>query len=285
MMIKGSGMKSSVVNYQPGRARIAAAFEQAARQRSAALMPYFTLGYPNQDTSLAVIESIAPHSDLLELGVPFSDPLADGPTIQHSTQVALEKGTTTAGCLEMVRELRGRGVHTPAMLMGYINPILAYGPAAYVRDAAAAGVDGFIVPDLPPEEAGELETLANEAGLVLVHFLAPTSNPARVKNVTGRARGFIYLVSLTGVTGARNELAAGLPAFVENVRRQTKVPLAVGFGISTPGQAGRVAAFADGVIVGSALINAVDDAEDKPAGAARFVQSLAQALLIDKSNG
>ncbi len=265
--------------FPPGRARIAAAFQQAAGQRSAALMPYFTLGYPDRETSMAVIEAIAPHSDLLELGVPFSDPLADGPTIQRSTQVSLENGTTTAGCLEMVRELRGRGVQTPAMLMGYYNPILAYGPAAYVRDAAAAGVDGFIVPDLPPEEAEELETLANDAGLVLVQFLAPTSHPQRVANVTGRARGFIYLVSLTGVTGARNELAAGLPAFVETVRAQTAVPLAVGFGISTPEQAARVAGYADGVIVGSALINAVDAAEDKPAAATQFVQTLFQALI------
>jgi tryptophan synthase alpha chain len=275
-------MSITSIDFQPGRARIVAAFQKAAGQQAAALMPYFTLGYPDRETSLAIIAAIAPHSDLLELGVPFSDPLADGPTIQRSTQVSLEGGTTTAGCLAMVRELRGRGVKTPAMLMGYYNPILAYGPAAYVRDAAAAGVDGFIVPDLPPEEAEELETLANEAGLVLVQFLAPTSNPQRVANVTGRARGFIYLVSLTGVTGARSEIAAGLPAFVETVRSQTEVPLAVGFGISTPDQAAQVADFADGVIVGSALINAVDQAEDKPVAAAQFIKSLRRGLSTDQ---
>jgi tryptophan synthase alpha chain len=275
-------MSITSIDFQPGRARIAAAFQKAGEQQAAALMPYFTLGYPDRETSLAIIAAIAPHSDLLELGVPFSDPLADGPTIQRSTQVSLEGGTTTAGCLAMVRELRGRGVKTPAMLMGYYNPILAYGPAAYVRDAAAAGVDGFIVPDLPPEEAEELETLANEAGLVLVQFLAPTSNPQRVANVTGRARGFIYLVSLTGVTGARSEIAAGLPAFVETVRSQTEVPLAVGFGISTPDQAAQVADFADGVIVGSALINAVDQAEDKPVAAAQFIKSLRRGLSTDQ---
>ena len=262
----------------PGRERIQAAFANALQRQSAALMPYFTLGYPDRETALDVLTAIAPYSDLLELGVPFSDPLADGPTIQRSTQRALEGSTTTAGCLSMVRELRARGVQTPAMLMGYVNPILAYGPARYVADAAAAGVDGFIVPDLPPEEADELEALANEAGLVLVHFLAPTSNARRVANVTGRAQGFIYLVSLTGVTGARAGLAAGLRQFVANVRAQAQVPLAVGFGISTAAQAAEVGDFADGVIVGSALINAVDAAVDKPAAARAFVRELQAAL-------
>ena len=142
---------------KPGTDRITAAFTQAQQKQTAALMPYFTLGYPDAETSLDIIEAIAPYSDLLELGVPFSDPLADGPTVQHSTQVSLENGTTTASCLEMVRELRQRGVQTPVMLMGYVNPILAYGQDKYVQDAVAAGVDGFIVPDLPPEEADEFD--------------------------------------------------------------------------------------------------------------------------------
>lgn len=259
-----------------GRLRIAAAFERANGDGRAALMPYFTLGYPDSDTSLAVVEAIAPHSDLLELGVPFSDPLADGPTIQRSTQIALENGTTVAGCLQMLRTLRERGVQTPVMLMGYVNPILAYGMKQYVQDAAAAGADGFIVPDLPPEEAFELEQLAADAGLALIHFLAPTSNAARIDEVTRRASGFIYLVSLTGVTGARTALRDDLAAFVQRVRAQADVPLAVGFGISTPQQAGEVGAMADGVIVGSALINAVDvaSAAEKPAAAAAFVAAL-----------
>lgn len=260
----------------PGQARIAAAFASAPGR--AALMPYYTLGYPDRATSLAVVQAIAPHSDLLELGVPFSDPLADGPTIQHSTQAALAAGTTTAGCLDMVRELRDRGVDTPAMLMGYYNPILAYGEERYVRDAAAAGVDGFIVPDLPPEEAGPLEAAANAAGLALIHFLAPTSDPRRIANVTARARGFIYMVSLTGVTGTGSGPTTGLPQFVHDLRARADVPVAVGFGISTPAQAGEVAAFADGVIVGSALIRAVDAADDKPQAAAAFVQSLRAGL-------
>lgn len=268
-----------------GRDRISHTFAHLSPGQTAALMPYFTLGYPDRDTSIAVVEAIAPYADLLELGVPFSDPLADGPTVQRSTQVALENGTTTAGCLEMLRHLRRRGVDTPAMLMGYFNPILAYGMARYVQDAAAAGADGFIVPDLPPEEAEEFEQLAAAAGLCLIHFLAPTSSPERIARVAARAQGFIYLVSLTGVTGARQNLQTGLADFVGRVRAHTAVPLAVGFGIGTPPQAQQVGQMADGVIVGSALINAVDAAADKPAAAAAFVQSLRAALGRDEGQG
>lgn len=264
---------------QTGTDRITAAFAQAQQNQTAALMPYFTLGYPDADTSLAIIEAIAPYSDLLELGVPFSDPLADGPTVQHSTQVSLENGTTTASCLAMVRELRQRGVQTPILLMGYVNPILAYGEANYVRDAADAGADGFIVPDLPPEEAEALDSLTAEAGLSLVHFLAPTSNEARIDRVAPQARGFIYLVSVAGVTGARSQVQADLASFVNRVRAKTAVPLAVGFGISTPQQAAEVGQLADGVIVGSALINAVNAAEDKVETAVRFVKALREGLV------
>ena len=271
-----------------GRSRIAAAFEKAQQTQTAALMPYFTIGFPDQPTSLAVIEAIAPYSDLLELGVPFSDPLADGPTIQHSTQIALENGTTTAVCLQTVRTLRQQGITTPIMLMGYYNPILAYGQEKYVADAAASGVDGFIVPDLPPEEAADLEALAADAGLALIHFLAPTSNPARIASIVQRASGFLYLVSVTGVTGARTSLQADLADFVGRVRaqaavsREIAVPLAVGFGIGSPEQAANVGQMADGVIVGSALINAVDEATDKVGAAAAFVQSLRLALRNER---
>jgi len=261
-----------------GTERITAAFKQAQTWQTAALMPYFTLGYPDAATSLEIIEAIAPHSDLLELGVPFSDPLADGPTVQHSTQISLENGTTTASCLSMVHTLRQRGVQTPIMLMGYVNPILAYGEASYVQDAAKAGADGFIVPDLPPEEAEELDKLAANAGLSLIQFLAPTSNQQRIDKVTAKARGFVYLVSVAGVTGARSKVQTDLAGFVSRVRRHTAVPLAVGFGISTPKQAAKVGKIADGVIVGSALINAVDAAEDKVEAAVQFVKSLREAL-------
>lgn len=262
-----------------GRERITAAFQKAQQKQTAALMPYFTLGYPDQQTSIDVVAAIAPYSDLLELGVPFSDPLADGPTVQRSTQIALENGTTSKECLAMLRELRQQGMDTPVMLMGYFNPILAYGMEAYVRDAAAAGADGFLVPDLPPEEADELERLATEAGLCLIHFLAPTSSPERIEMVTSRAQGFIYMVSLTGVTGARKNLQTGLSEFVERVRAKATVPLAVGFGIGTPEQAAKVGDIADGVIVGSAVINAADVDGDKATAVAQFVQSLQNALI------
>jgi tryptophan synthase alpha chain len=217
---------------------------------------------------------------LLELGIPFSDPIADGPTIQRSTQQALEQGMSTQKCLEMVQILRQQGVETPVMLMGYYNPMLAYGLEKFVAAAAAVGADGFIVPDLPPEEAAELEALAQQQGLVLVHFLAPTSNSGRIESVTQRAQGFIYMVSLTGITGARAQVAADLEAFIGRVRSQTKTPLAVGFGISTPEQAHQVGELADGVIVGSALINAVDKVPpaEAPQAAAHFIQTLQKAL-------
>ena len=261
-----------------GRTQIAAAFTNALRSRTAALMPYYTLGYPDRETSLNIIESIAADSDLLELGIPFSDPLADGPTIQHSTQIALENGTTAAGCLDMVRELRRRGVQTPICLMGYYNPMLAFGLERFVQEAKSAGVQGFIVPDLPPEESAELEHLATGAGLAYIYFLAPTSSMERIKQVTQLAQGFIYLVSVTGVTGARRSLHTDLSDFVQRVRTHSSVPLAVGFGISTPSQAASVAQLADGVIVGSALVNAVNAGGDKPSAAATFVQSLRMAL-------
>ena len=269
-----------MIDIEYGRSHISAAFSQALQTQTAALMPYFTLGYPDRATSLDVVEAIAPYCDLLELGVPFSDPLADGPTIQRSTQISLENGTTSADCLAMVRELRQRGVTVPFILMGYYNPVLAYGQDRYVADAKAAGVDGFIVPDLPPEEADELEEIVHDAGMTLVQFLAPTSNERRIDLVTKRAEGFIYLVSVTGVTGARTAVKANLSDYVNSVRAKAgDVPLAVGFGISTPEQAAEVGSVADGVIVGSALINAADAVqENKPAAAAAFVKSLQEGL-------
>lgn len=263
-----------------GRERIAAAFTQAHERHTAAFMPYFTIGYPDVETSLDIIEAIAPHADLLELGVPFSDPLADGPTIQRSTQTALENGTTVKKCVAALKSLRAKGIETPVMLMGYYNPILAYGEERFVRDAAEAGADGFIVPDLPPEEAADLEALATQYGLALIPFLAPTSNAERIAAVTALATGFIYLVSLTGITGARSSIAADLADFIGRVRQTSTVPLAVGFGISTADQAAEVGHLADGVIIGSALINAVDAAEPahKAQAAADFARAIRQGL-------
>lgn len=262
-----------------GLERIAASFAAAREQGRAALMPYFTLGYPTPETSLDVVEAIAAAgADLIELGVPFSDPLADGPTIQRSTQIALEQGVNASRCLEMVAQLRGRGVQQPLMLMGYVNPLLAFGQQRFVAEAAAAGADGFIVPDLPPEEACEMEAACRARQRALVYLLAPTSTRARAAQLAARTTGFLYLVSLAGVTGARAALPPNLTAFVEQVRGVAHTPLAVGFGISTPRQAGAVGRLADGVIVGSALIHAVSQAADPASAAAAFVRELAGGL-------
>ncbi len=263
-----------------GLEQIGQAFARAKAAGRAALMPYFTLGYPNPEASLSVIEAAASAgADLLELGVPFSDPLADGPTIQRSTQVALEHGLTLAGCLEMTRTLRRRGVRQPLLLMGYYNPILSYGLERLVHEAAQAGASGCIIPDLPLEEAGELESALKEAGLALVFMLAPTSTPQRIAAAAQHAVGFLYLVSLTGVTGARAGLPEGLAEFIGRVRQATPAPLAVGFGIASPEQARLIGALADGVIVGSALIHAVDGAPANPAAAAaEFVSGLRRGL-------
>lgn len=246
----------------------------------AALMPYFTLGYPTPQDSLAVVEALARSgADLIELGVPFSDPLADGPTIQHSTQVALEQGMTVHRCLELVRQIRARGVTQPLLLMGYINPILAYGSERYAADASAAGADGLIIPDLPMEEAASVEAACRESGLALVYLVSPESPPERIAALAARTSGFLYLVALTGVTGARQSLAAGLADFVARVRAAAQqTPLAVGFGISTPGQAQAVAGLADGVIIGSALIHAAGSSPDPAGAAAAYITEIRAAL-------
>lgn len=241
---------------QTGLAHVEAIFAAAGAGGRAVFMPYLVIGHPDVETSLALVEALAAVGvEMFELGVPFSDPLADGPVIQRATQHALAQGVTVAGCLAAVRELRRRGVRAGFNLMGYLNPLLAYGLERFCADAAAAGVDGLIVPDLPPEENGELAAACRHHGLALIRFLAPTSTPARVQTVVKQAEGFLYLVSLTGVTGARAALPTDLAAFVARVRAATPVPLAVGFGISTPEQARSVAAIADGVIVGAAIVS------------------------------
>lgn len=240
-------------------------------------MPYFPLGYPDLNTSTDIIEALAKNgADLIEVGLSFSDPLADGPVIQHATQIALEKGITVKKSLEAVKELRKRGVEIPLVLMGYYNPMLAYGLEKFVRDAVDAGVDGFIVPDLPMEEAGEFESLVDDTPLI--QMLAPTTPDERMEMIARNAKGFIYLVSVTGVTGARQSLAEGLGDLIARVREHTSVPVCVGFGISTPEQAKQVGALADGVIVGSACVKTIGGSE-KPVEAARaFAKSFKEAL-------
>jgi len=263
-----------------GLVHIADVFSRTKAEGRADLMPYFTLGYPTPAASLDVIEAItSAGADMVELGVPFSDPLADGSTIQHSTQVALENGVSVQKCFEWVKILRSRGVSQPMILMGYYNPILAYGPDRFVDTACSAGVDGLIVPDLPLEEAVPLESACQKHNLALIYLVAPTTPDSRLAQVTAHSTGFVYIVSLIGVTGARSSLSEVLQDFLRRARMVTTKPLAVGFGISTPEQARRVGKQADGVIVGSALINAVGNSEYPADAARRYVAELRNALL------
>ncbi len=262
-----------------GLEHITATFDQVRSQNRAALMPYYTIGFPTFEKSVEVIKALCQSgADLIELGIPFSDPLADGPTIQHSTQKALEGGTNVASCLEMVEELRKQSVKQPLLLMGYYNPILAYGLSDFVDEAAAAGADGFIIPDLPMEEAGEMERACRNRQCALIYLVAPTTPTDRIVQIAAHATGFLYLVSITGVTGARDALPENLQVFVQRVRAVTEIPLAVGFGISTPQQARSVGQIADGVIVGSALIRTVEDAPVPSSAAAKFVSALRVAM-------
>ncbi len=249
---------------------------QVFRLGRPAFMPYVVLGYPTVDDSLHTIETLVEAgADLFELGVPFSDPIADGPTIQAATQRALDNGVTVAGCLDMVARLRARGVDTPFLFMGYVNPVLAYGLRRFVSDSAAAGVDGFLIPDLPPEEAGELEAACTEDGLAVTYLASTTSAPERLELLGKRSTGFLYLVSLTGVTGVRDRVPADLEDFVARARAATNAPLAVGFGIGTGEQAGVVARLADGVIIGSALVKTAAESDGRTSALGR---ELAEAI-------
>jgi tryptophan synthase alpha chain len=251
-------------------------FLQAQARDRAAFWPYYPIGYPNYDESLAAIEGMAAAGvDGFEIGVPFSDPLADGPTVQAATQVALENGTTLRDCIRAVRELRERGVEQPMLLMSYLNPLLAYGVEQFVLDAKAAGTDGFIVPDLPPEEAAIFSQACEREQMGLVFFLAPTSNAARIELVGREARGFIYCVSLTGITGERAQLPADLQEFIGRVRARTDKKLVLGFGISTPQHARMMNGLMDGFIVGSALVRAGRDGAE---AVAELAGSLRRAL-------
>jgi tryptophan synthase alpha chain len=240
-------------------------------------MPYFPLGYPDLETSIDVIEALAKNgADLIEVGLSFSDPLADGPVIQQATQVALEKGITVKKSLAAVKELRKRGVTIPLILMGYYNPMLAYGLEKFIHDAREAGADGFIIPDLPMEEAEEFESLVGD--MPLIQMLAPTSPDERMESIARTANGFIYLVSVTGVTGARTAISDGLGDLIARVRKHTSVPVCVGFGIGTPEQAAQVGKLADGVIVGSACVKTIGSSQKPVEAAKQFAAEFRGAL-------
>jgi tryptophan synthase alpha chain len=241
---------------------IAQTFARLKAEGRGALMPYLMVGYPEKDS----LETLAPAleaagADLFEIGVPFSDPLADGATIQRASEQALRNGVNVAFAIASVAKLRAIGVKVPLVMMGYYNPFLQYGLEKFAIDAAAAGADGVIVPDLPPEEAGEFQQILSAHGLDFIMFVAPTTPEERIAQIVNVASGFIYCVSLTGVTGARTSLWDGLPAFLNRVRSHTDLPLVVGFGIRTPEHVRTVAQAADGAIVASALINLMDQVD------------------------
>jgi len=234
--------------------RIEDKFAELKGRGETALVTFVTAGDPDLATTEEIVLQLERSGcDLIELGVPFSDPMADGPTIQLSSERALASGTTLPGILELVRRLRTR-TQVPIVLMGYFNPIFIYGAERFAVDAAAAGVDGLLVVDLPPEEAAELKGATDQAGLDLIFLLTPTSDNSRVEAVSRLGRGFIYYVSVAGVTGARSAVADTLAARVTSVRDELNLPLVVGFGISDRSQAAQVAKVADGVVVGSALV-------------------------------
>ena len=247
-----------------GSGRIARAFAAARGEGRCALIPYVTAGDPDLSRTRSIALALGrAGADLVEIGVPFSDPIADGPVNQRAAERALRNGVTLRSCLDLSAELRAAGV-PPVVLFTYYNPIHRLGSEVFARAAGAAGVDGVLVTDLPPEEAGELRAALRTCGVDLIFLLSPTSSEERIDLVCREASGFIYVISRTGVTGAREDLPEALHGQVLAARRATDLPIAVGFGISRPEQARAIAAYADGVVVGSALVRLIEENSGTP---------------------
>jgi tryptophan synthase alpha chain len=250
--------------------RIDRRFAELKTEGRAALVTFLTAGDPDPETSLALVQALpAAGADVIELGMPFTDPMADGPAIQMSSQRALKAGQTLKKTLELVRAFRGSDDATPLVLMGYYNPIYVYGVDRFLRDAKSAGVDGLIIVDLPPEEDEELCLPALKAGLNFIRLATPTTDDKRLPAVLANTSGFVYYVSITGITGAATPDAGKVAAAVARIKRHTKLPVAVGFGVRTAEQAAGIASGADGVVVGSALVNVLKgslDLNDKATG-------------------
>jgi tryptophan synthase alpha chain len=241
--------------------RIAKRFEELKRANRAAFIPFVTAGDPNPDTSFEILERLpAAGADIIELGVPFSDPMADGPAIQASSLRALKAGMTLHKVLDMVRRFRRANDATPIVLMGYYNPIHHYGSARFAKDAAEAGVDGLITVDLPPEEDDVLRVPAAAQDLDIIRLATPTTDDTRLATVLAGATGFLYYVSVAGVTGTKSFESKDVRAAVARVKARSALPCAVGFGIKTPEQAAEIARFADGAVVGSALVSHLAEA-------------------------
>lgn len=266
--------------------RIAETFEKLSG-RHAALIPFVTAGDPDPSETVALMHRLVEAgADLIELGIPFSDPMADGPVIQRASERALAKGVKPVGVLQMVRDFRQRNRQTPVILMGYLNPIEAFGYQNWARAAVAAGADGEIVVDLPPEEAGELKNHMDEHGLDSIFLIAPTTTPERADLICTRARGFVYYVSLTGVTGAASPDGRRVKAHIDEIKSKARLPVGVGFGIKDDKSAATIAEFADAVIVGSALVDRIhrssEAGEDFKQAAFDFVTELSGAISTSR---
>ncbi len=245
-------------------ARIDARFKELSREGRAGLVTFLTAGDPDYDTSLAIVKALPKAgADLIELGMPFSDPMADGPAIQASSQRALKGGQTLKKTLAMVRAFREGDNATPIVLMGYYNPIYIYGVERFLKDAKAAGVDGLIVVDLPPEEDEELCLPALKAGIAFIRLATPTTDDKRLPAVLSNTSGFVYYVSITGITGSAIPDTSRVIAAVARIKRHTKLPVAVGFGVKTANDARAIAAASDAVVVGSALVEAIRQTLDQ----------------------
>lgn len=264
-----------------GRSRIDGRFAALKEEGRSALVAFITAGDPDAEVSAQILNGLpAAGADIIELGMPFSDPMADGPAIQEASERALAAGMTIRGVLSMVRAFRKTDSDTPLILMGYLNPVLAYGEAAFMADAAGAGVDGLILVDMPPEEDSEIRALAGTHDLSIIRLMAPTSTDTRLKTILPGAGGFLYYIAVAGVTGSKSAELKSVDEALARIRKQTDLPICVGFGIKTPEQAAEIAGIADGVVVGSAIVSRIGKAGAAGARekALDFVRSLASGL-------
>jgi len=266
--------------------RIASTFNRLSKEHRAGLVTFITAGDPNLQTSLEILDRLpSAGADIIEIGMPFSDPMADGPAIQAASLRSLANGGSLRATLEMVRSFREKNQTTPLILMGYFNPIYQYGPTQFVNDAASAGVDGLIMVDLPPEEDDELCDPARTAGLHWIRLVTPTTNAGRLSDVLANSSGFVYYVSIAGITGTQSAAAASIEKAVQQIKSKSDLPVAVGFGIKTREQVKEIGNIAEGVVVGSAIVNKIEqnlDANGQPnAELVERVISLVQSLAAD----
>ena len=268
---------STHTNATSGESRIATTFARCRAQNRAAFIPFIMGGDPSLDACAKLLDTLAQSgADIIELGLPFSDPMADGPTIEAAGNRALDAGATLEKLIHLASQFRSRHAEIPLVLMGYLNPIHAYGYERFARDAQTAGVDGIILVDLPPEEAAELEALLSNHSIALIRLIAPTSVPGRLKLLTDGAQGYLYYIAMTGITGATNTTSTDhIAGRLDAIRAHTKLPICVGFGVKTAADVTALANYADGVVVGSAIVKHIHDTHADTAQLSRFVRTLA----------